>query len=329
MRRQLTGISLSILLVILGYSPSLFAQEAQSLPPTEVLAVSSSAPTATVKPFATPDPEGLQRWHEFLWENPSGLPTAPGVTTGSPPQPGPAPLFVPPLSGQSPPASREGRPLLLPDPQGLQLRDFLQGLPGGLSARPEGTTDEASQAMSSAASSPSEPWDILSNDDNFAVYGRGIIPPDSNIGAGPNHIFQMVNWVGRITDKSRSVLQDFSLRSFFGVENGFTELAPRIIYDARSGRWFATYLEFDDTSQRSSLILMVSRSQTGDPTFTGNPTDNSYCRFYIGSQISNLPGVSYETRFYQDFAQLAVSDDKVVITFNAGLYPSSSRLRLR
>jgi subtilase family serine protease len=149
----------------------------------------------------------------------------------------------------------------------------------------------------------------LANADNDAVYGTalGILPPDNNLGVGPDHVFQIVNIVGRTSDKTGAAARTFDLNSFFGLDFLYSESDPKVIYDAASGRWFATYLEFVDfapTFSDSSIMLAVS--QTSDPTGT-------FCVYKLGNPTSET--------FLQDFPQLGVSDDKVVVSYNGFQFP--------
>ena len=137
-----------------------------------------------------------------------------------------------------------------------------------------------------------------SNADNVTQIGFGVLPPDSNIGAGPNHLFQIVNSVGRISDKAGTVLASFTLRSFFQLDPSTEETDPRVLFDAGSQRWFATYAQSGTTT--SSIVLAVSTSS--DPT-------GSFCRYRLGNP-------TVET-FLQDFPQIGVSDDKVVVAYDA------------
>jgi len=147
----------------------------------------------------------------------------------------------------------------------------------------------------------------LSNDDNVAQTGQLILPPDDNLAVGVAHVFQMVNSVGRISTKGGTTLSSFALRDFFAVDSGYDHVDPRVIYDAPSGRWFATYLQFSDAVSKSSVILAVSTS--GDPTGT-------FCRYRLGNPT--------EEAFVQDFPMLGTSDDKVVVAYNGFNFPSAT-----
>ncbi|HMC68257.1 MAG TPA: hypothetical protein VKJ07_03805, partial [Mycobacteriales bacterium] len=149
----------------------------------------------------------------------------------------------------------------------------------------------------------------LANVDNDAIYGTplGILPPDNNLGVGPDHIFQIVNIVGRTSDKTGGAATTFDLNSFFALDFLYSESDPKVVYDASSGRWFATYLEFVDFSPFfSDSSIMLAVSQTSDPT--GN-----FCVYKLGNPTSET--------FLQDFPQIGVSDDKVVVSYNGFQFP--------
>src|SRR3990170_8462688 len=65
-------------------------------------------------------------------------------------------------------------------------------------------------------------------------------PPDPQIAAGPQHIVELVNSLGRIFDKTGGTVQTFALDDLFDVPAGFRFFDPKVIYDATSGRWFAS-----------------------------------------------------------------------------------------
>jgi hypothetical protein len=149
-------------------------------------------------------------------------------------------------------------------------------------------------------------FDGISNADQGFV----AIPPDDNLGVGPNHIFQMVNVSGRISTKAGTTLQTFTLNSFFQVTTGFDESDPHVIFDGLSNRWIAVYLEFSQSLGVSSLILAVS--QTSDPT-------GIFCRYRLGDP-ANAANPNRET-FIQDFPMLGVSSDKIVVSYNGFAFP--------
>jgi hypothetical protein len=85
-------------------------------------------------------------------------------------------------------------------------------------------------------------------------------PPDDQLGVGPNHVVQMVNLAGKIWNKNDSnSIQYFALKDFF-MTGGDQISDPYIIWDATSGKWFASL--FDVAS--GSYHIAVSKSE--DPT---------------------------------------------------------------
>ncbi len=102
-------------------------------------------------------------------------------------------------------------------------------------------------------------------------------PPDVQIGVSSDYVVEMVNLLGEVWTKQGVSLSTFSLSSFYGaVINSSDSLSdPRVVFDAGSGRWFATLLDEDS----SSVLLAVSQSSdpTGNWGFYRFPAHNSYC----------------------------------------------------
>jgi len=212
------------------------------------------------------------------------------------------PFTVPP--GQA--VIEQKKPFLVPDIGALRRSKGRLQVPGALPQTSNFVMDTAGpSAPSVTAPAASQQFEGLSQVDNIATTGVAALPPDPNLGVGPNEIFQMVNQVGRITDKSGSPnsASTFDLTTFFSLDILFLGSDPRIIYDTDSGRWFATYLEFEPYFlYQSAIILAVSTSSS--PTL--------FCKYQI-------PG---PTNVLQDFPQLGVSGDKVVVSYNGYRFPT-------
>ncbi len=326
MSKRLMGIVILIALIAIAYSPFVLAQDIQTVAPTLLAPDSSTGdistppspspsapvgrPVLNVKPFLTPDPEGLRQWKQFLRENPDALPTEPRVTTKAVPQRPLKDLFTPAPSQHLGGLPDEVIPFLTPQSQRAPgVSGFPQSNLDGLPTPPGNSHSAGLQLGPSSAltPAPSQQFEGLSNNDNGPDPDNQPFPPDPQVAVGPNHIVQMVNSVGRITDKTGNNGQTFPLRTAFGVDPEFNEADPRIIYDSISDRWFATQWEYflnaNTRSVQSSIILLVSTDS--DPT-------HPFCApFRLGDPNNG----NYET-FAQDFPQLGVSDDKVVITYN-------------
>lgn len=126
-------------------------------------------------------------------------------------------------------------------------------------------------------------------------------PPDTQIAAGPNDLFEVVNDAGRILTKTGAVLSTFTLNSFFSLGSSIFMTDPKVRFDASSGRWFVVMISTNtsdpSTSTEGQWNLAVS--------MTSDPTGGFYV--YRLPTPSSLP----------DFPALGFSDDKVVLTANA------------
>jgi hypothetical protein len=115
----------------------------------------------------------------------------------------------------------------------------------------------------------------MSSSTDASVIGRVDEPPDTQIAVGSTRIVEMVNEVMQIYDKSGSPIANTttSLEQFFLVNsywtatyfNGetFVTADPRVLYDATSGRWWASLLGFGPSTFDSLTFVAVSK--TSDP----------------------------------------------------------------
>lgn len=94
------------------------------------------------------------------------------------------------------------------------------------------------------------------------VLGGGYEPPDVSVAAGPGFLLEAVNLAARVWRTGAGqpqVAQTLPLGALFHA--GSDRLTdPRVLYDAPSGRWFASISDID----RGGLLVAVSRS--ADPT---------------------------------------------------------------
>src|SRR2546427_12685232 len=120
----------------------------------------------------------------------------------------------------------------------------------------------------------------------------GCTPPDGAVGAGPNHVFSMVNTAGIIYTKTGSLVRGpFGLDTFSGVP-AHSLSDPQVSFDANSGRWFSSIIDINTNN------VLVAVSTSNDPTGTFN--------LYSISDPNHLP----------DQPVTGTNDDKYVVSVN-------------
>jgi len=91
----------------------------------------------------------------------------------------------------------------------------------------------------------------------------GYEPPDVSVAAGPGFVMELVNLAARTWRTDTGVPQEVAtqgLGAFFHAAGNDRLTDPRILYDAQSGRWFASISDVDT----NSVLLAVSHAS--DPT---------------------------------------------------------------
>jgi hypothetical protein len=92
--------------------------------------------------------------------------------------------------------------------------------------------------------------------------GGGFEPPDVQVAAGPGFVVEIVNLAARVWKTGGGppqLVETVPLSAIFRT-SGDRLTDPRVVYDAASGRWFASLSDED----RNSVLLGASRSD--DPT---------------------------------------------------------------
>lgn len=88
-------------------------------------------------------------------------------------------------------------------------------------------------------------------------------PPDVQVAAGPGTVMELTNGAGRIWRTDGGTAQatsSFTLEGFFASGTANARIAdPRVLYDAASGRWFASAFDVDTNT------IMLNVSRTSDP----------------------------------------------------------------
>ena len=126
---------------------------------------------------------------------------------------------------------------------------------------------------------------------------QAVTPPDPQIAAGPQFLLEMVNSSGTVWNKSGGLVKIFDLNLFFQVPTGYTFSDPRVLYDALSGRWFASGVAFVTPTYGSLLVFAVS--VTDDPS--------GAWKIYSADNNANVT---------HDQPKIGVSTDKFAISFN-------------
>jgi len=168
-------------------------------------------------------------------------------------------------------------------------------------APPANVLDASFSLEPASPPSPSSAgFEGLDNNDNGTVSGFIVTPPDPQLAVGPGHVFEMVNIIGRIYTRTGGAMQTFTLESFFGVPAGYLDTDPKVIYDATSARWFASYVSLVDNggSNNDQGRLHIAVSQTNDPTGSWNLYDVIYAKVF------------------PDYAGIGLTSDKFTVSSN-------------
>ncbi len=168
-------------------------------------------------------------------------------------------------------------------------------------ASPPSVAPATSLVPSRSAGMTSDP---ISLGANFEGFDGAIVSavPDTQIAVGPNHVVETVNWTMRIFTRTGTTIQTPALHNFFGIPNSFGlpvgnfEGDPRVIYDAISGRWLASYM----TSNSSEARVYLAVSGSSDPT-------GVWCTSYLARQAMTP---------LDDHPDIGVTNDKFSVSFN-------------
>ncbi len=133
----------------------------------------------------------------------------------------------------------------------------------------EGADAVLQTSQGTAATSLLQDFAGADNNDNAAVVGFRVAPPDTDGDVGPNHYVQMINLVTTIFDKSGNVVMGpFRTSDFWAGFGGLCETTnqgdPIVLYDETNDRWLVSQFAFD--SGFTQFFQCVAISTTGDPT---------------------------------------------------------------
>lgn len=138
-------------------------------------------------------------------------------------------------------------------------------------------------------------------------------PPDTQVAVGPTEIIEMVNNSASVWSKSGSLISTLDLNSLFGIPE-LVGSDPRVIYDASSGRFFATYISYNPPPYNlffgNDTTVQVLWSLGSAPTGYGDWNGCTY--------------VDTTGRLHDNPA-LGVSDDKVAIGTDVFAWPQAAQ----
>jgi len=142
----------------------------------------------------------------------------------------------------------------------------------------------------------------------------GWLPPDTMGAIGPNHFMEVINGNVTIYSRTGTQLSDVTLASFFTVTIGGVTYPrggafdPRVLYDRRSGRWFATAMEFGVNYTSNDVILAVCR--------TSDPTSGIWDKYLLPMHVDSSGGINYFT----DHSTIGMDDNGVY--FGTRIFPT-------
>ena len=158
-------------------------------------------------------------------------------------------------------------------------------------------------------------FDGANDDDNSALLGFRIVPPDTDGDVGPNHYVQWINLVAEIFDKNGNTLVGpFAGNQFFQGLGGDCENNndgdPITLYDEQADRWLVS--QFAVTASPFSMCVAIS--QTSDPTGAYHQYE-----FDFGND-------------FPDYPKLGIWNDSYIMTtrdfFNAASFAGISAVAL-
>ncbi|HET8647926.1 MAG TPA: hypothetical protein VFO85_20695, partial [Vicinamibacteria bacterium] len=174
---------------------------------------------------------------------------------------------------------------------------------------------------------PEHTFEGLNNDDNFAVVGTRVTPPDTNGDIGPNHYVQSVNLIFAVYDRQGNRLlgplrNSAPFVGFGGDCETRNNGDPIILYDHLADRWLLS--QFTTAAPFHQCIAI---SQTPDPRGAWYRYDfvipsgrfNDYPKFgvwpdgyYMSAGSRGIPGPTTDVFAFERTAMLAGQTARMV-----------------
>ncbi len=166
------------------------------------------------------------------------------------------------------------------------------------------TSDPAAQKQFGLSQpEPLVQFEGASEDDNVAVAGRSVVPPDTEGDVGPNHYVQYINSVAVIYDKTGNiVLGPFAGNAFWAGLGGPCEIQndgdPLVRYDRQADRWVFSQFALPNYPS-GPFYQCFAVSTTSDPT-------GDYYQYEFKTSDD----------FFSDYGKLGVWPDAYYMSFN-------------
>lgn len=132
-----------------------------------------------------------------------------------------------------------------------------------------------------------------------AITATGWYPPDPDIAVGPSHVLEVVNssiaWFDKATGANK--VQQTAGTFFSGVAQTTFIFDPKCFYDRANGRFVLLFLEKNDASQISNLLIAVSDNADPNGTWYRYRFDSKWTNT-SGSYWLDYPGFGYSNGAY-------------------------------
>jgi IPT/TIG domain-containing protein len=139
----------------------------------------------------------------------------------------------------------------------------------------------------------------LGIEQNISLFGNDqrFEPADPQVAAGALYVVGMVNSTMTVWSKAGALLQAGDLNDLFVVPGAYDVASPNIVYDPATRRWFATGSSFDSRADGQAYLAI-------------SPQDDPRGIWRVWTIVANT------SQFYYDRPSIAVTSDKVLLTWD-------------
>ncbi len=98
---------------------------------------------------------------------------------------------------------------------------------------------------------------------NFDSMGpNGLTPPDPDVATNGTYILAVTNDDFAVYDTCGSLLYNVDIEDYLGYDSAFLLFDPKVIYDPWNNRWVMMWHKKRESTQESSLVVMVTSGST-------------------------------------------------------------------